>query len=74
MSQQFQFRITSMSTDLLNARTVFAVDVLEDLGVATRVRDRFTITLEEKFTILDENTQKAVDDYMTAHASALGLA
>lgn len=70
---QYQFRIISMSADLLNSRTVFTVEVLEDLGIAVRVRDRLNITLQKKFTAIDDATQKEVTDYLMANAAVLGL-
>lgn len=66
--------ISRMMVDNLNGVTTFIVSVTEDLGVAVAQRGQFEIRLEQKFEGINDDAQKAVDEFMTTHAVALGLA
>ena len=67
-------RITSMSCDMLAGVTTFTVQVVEDLGIATRTKDTITMSIEGRFNAIDMSAQTAVDEFVRQHAAALGLA
>lgn len=67
-------QIISMSADMLNAKTTFTIQITEDLGIAVRVLQTLQIVVDGKFNGIDPLAQAAVDDFVTAHATALGIA
>jgi len=69
----FKTRIRSMHSNVLAGQTTVEVEILEDLGVATRIKDRLSIELKGKYTGIDETLIAAVDAYVAEHAVALGL-
>jgi hypothetical protein len=68
----YQNKIVSMSSDLMNSVTTLNVQIVEDMGFATRIKDTIVIRLEQKFTGIGE-AQSAVDDFVALHAAELGL-
>lgn len=69
----YSISVKGMQVDMLNDRTIFSVEIIEDIGIATRVRDTLTITLERKFTGIDASAIEALEEFLKAHESALGL-
>lgn len=69
----YSISVKGMQVDMLNDRTIFSVEIIEDIGIATRVRDTLTITLERKFTGIDASAIEALEEFIKTHKSALGL-
>lgn len=67
-------QIMSMSSDMLNNKTTFTIQITEDLGIAVRTKDTLRIAIDGKFNAIDQLAQDAVDAFIAAHAVALGLA
>lgn len=69
----YQINIKSMSVDNLNNRTVFGIELVENLGFAVRTLQTLNITVDQKFTNLGAEASDAVAAYVKMYEAQLGL-